>query len=260
MISGISDELDNFSLDTPPPNIDEEESLKKEYYELRQKINALSKSNEPIDEYIKREIEFSRKLKNIESYKLMLESPLCNFEKEIIEKIKRLRNEFLYSYKKKVQIRPRFFEYCGEGKRYAFEPFNTPMDYLQEVLDKIPRKSRTATVDITDLIPKPNFRGANNHQLPKIIEVCTKKSNYIRAMQSNEAEYLRIREAHNDVVEELRKWKINENTIRVIIYKAFSKKGEKHYDNEYSKIKRHLVSWIYQSSPEEFKKVIEMSK
>ena len=53
--------------------------------------------------------------------------------------------------------------------------------------------------------------------------------------------------------------KINNNTIRIILYRAFSK-NIKYYKNEYGKIKRRLVGWLYEAHPETFKQVIEMSK
>jgi hypothetical protein len=163
-------------------------------------------------------------------------------------------------------IRPKFMEYREEKGKYSFEYFETPMDHLQKIIDNIPRKRKTKTIDIIDIIPKPDFRKADNRQLPKIIiKICEKPSKYINALQFNrkksnkEIKNSRIREAKEKAIQELKELKINDNTIRIILYRALSE-NKKYRVEKYSIMGRYLASWLYQAHQETFKKVIEMSK
>jgi hypothetical protein len=181
-----------------------------------------------------------------------------------IKVVKNLIN-FLSCSKIDVEVRPKFFEYCGDNGRYKFDYFSTPMDYLQQIIDDdVPVKNHTQTVDITKIIPKPDSRKADNYQLPKIIDICERANANIEILRSNqtipdEIKYVRIREAEDEVIQNLKKWKINDNTIRIILYRAFSA-NKKYHNDDYSKMRRHLAGWLYQSHPETFEQVIEMSK
>jgi hypothetical protein len=138
------------------------------------------------------------------------------------------------------------------------------MDYLQQIIDDIPNRNKTKTIDITDIIPKPNLRKADNYQLPKIIGICEEPSRNIKILRINQdiddnVKYMKIREIEDSIIEQLEKLKINDNTIRIILYRAFSE-NEKYCKNEYREMRRHLASWLYQAQPETFKQVIDMSK
>jgi hypothetical protein len=186
-------------------------------------------------------------------------------DKEKIKELQQWGDKLLISDEENVLVRPNFFEYCAKGKRYLFKPFNTPMDFLQEIINKdIPDKERTPTVDILDIIPKPDFRKADNHQIPQIRDACAKANKDIKTLQSNqkmsdETRYPQIRQKEDEVIQNLKKLKINDNTIRIILYRAFSE-NEKYYKKEYGEMKRNLASWLYKAHPETFKQVIEMSK
>jgi hypothetical protein len=175
-----------------------------------------------------------------------------------IKIVKAVMNSLIFETKE-VPIRPQFLKYCGEGDKYSFKYFETPMDYLQQIINNIPGKKKTKTVDISDIIPKPDFRKADNHQLNDIIEYCEKADGYIKVLQSkqnisDEIKYSRIREVDNEVIQKLKKRKINDNTIRIILYKAFSEK--KYHDEKHKKYRmmgRRLTGWLYQAHPETFK-------
>jgi hypothetical protein len=194
--------------------------------------------------------------------KIPLEIPLDEKGKKAVEQLVKFLNSM---DEKEVLIRPKFFKflkYRGEVGKYSFKGFETPMDYLQEIIDSIPSKKRTKTDDIIDIITqKPNFHEANNHQLSNIIKHCTPVSEQIDALRrkKNISKYARISEAEKKVIQKLKGWKINDNTIRIILYRAFSE-NEKYHDKKYSEMGRHLASWLYQAHPETFKQVIEMSK
>jgi hypothetical protein len=164
-----------------------------------------------------------------------------------------------------VLIRPKFFEYCGEKEgrgKCCYKGFETPMDRLQKIIDDdIPDKKRTKTVDIIDIIPRPIFHKADNHQLSNIREHCERVSGYIDILRkrniSDEIKNAWVREAEDNVIQKLKNWEINDTTIRIILYKAFS---EKYHDKKYSVMGRRLTRWLYQAHRETFEKVIEMSK
>ena len=226
---------------------------------IKQWINTLSNSDLKYDEKVKILHEIEADLNN--------EIPLYshNDANDEIKRIAQEKSDLINSDEKQVQVRPVFFKYCGVGTRYAFEPFNTPMDYLQEVIDKIPARNRTKTIDITTIIPKSDFRKADNYQLQRIVGFCEKASKKIKALQSNqhmpgEIRYSRVRQVYDDVIQDLIKWKINDNTIRVVLYRAFSEKGGKYYDEKYSEMRRFLASCLYQAHPGKFMQVIKMSK
>jgi Leucine-rich repeat (LRR) protein len=173
--------------------------------------------------------------------------------------------DFFTIDKRSALIRPKFMEYCGEKGKYSFEYFETSMDHLQKIIDNIPRKRKTKTIDIIDIIPKPDFRKADNRQLPKIIKICEKPSKYINASQFNrkksnkEIKNSRIRAAKEKAIQELKELNINDNNIRIILYRALNE-NKKYRVEKYSIMGRYLASWLYQAHQETFKKVIEMSK
>jgi phage terminase small subunit len=139
-----------------------------------------------------------------------------------------------------------------------------------------------------EIIGEPDYTKVNNHQLPTILEDCTKASNKIKAIQYNkympdEIKHLRMRKVHDEIIETLKN-KIRvmqEDTIKVIICKSYSKRVKKikktkktgeieeklkteqsEEDNiqGYRKIRRSLIGWLYQTHREAFMKVIEKSK
>lgn len=167
---------------------------------------------------------------------------------------------------KKVLVRPNFMKICAVGKRYAFEHFDTAMDYLFVLTDKykFPRKLPKDKIQLTSLFNKELYydrNEANRRQLDDKIEViCNNVDNSIRRMNFYEKHpaysrnYIesRRREIYTSAIRDLRKTAINSITIMRAIELAYAQDKGKRNKRNYSKIGRVMMSLLYQAHPDNF--------
>jgi len=273
------------------PTIESIEELESEKKALQKDLDSNELSGDEKEDLMERKRFVDDELDNIELY-----LGYDGFEDELNEIYKPL----IKAVQVQVQVRPNFLKYCSKDKdrrntKYLYKHFDTPMDYLQEIIDEIPKLARgkyaEKSIDIAKLIDPPDLRNVNNYQLQKILEDVLGKdekdsegslNNYINMLNfnkhlSSEVKSMRRYDVHIELVERLQGKKINENTIKAILFKAYceeelatskrrkskkssNKKEYKYLDENYSKIKSLLISCLYQAHTEIFLKVIEGSR
>lgn len=199
------------------------------------------------------------------------EARFCKDNEALESNIQKEMDNFYVAGKRDVQVRPYFLQYCNEVETdcwFVFKKFKTPMDYLLEVLKKIPEKGKVTSVDIADIIPEPNFSIVDRKRMNSILEDCKTKNSYINILQSknymrDEIKNILVRNAKEKLTERLRNLGVDENLIRVVIYRAYSDKKIKFSKadvEEYRAMRRFLVSSLCLSHEKEFAQVLEKVK
>ncbi len=160
-------------------------------------------------------------------------------------------------------VKPNFFKYCSSDKNVDFQSFETPMDYLEEILsDEFPRVNQgnsIKTVDIMDLLTGKGK--VNDGQLKTIYETVFNAKSQISATYAeygniaNDEDQKQEREKklnsiRQEAILELNKMKIKPATVYYILAKIY---GTTPKDDEWSqklkKIALTLVGMLYQAQP-----------
>lgn len=158
--------------------------------------------------------------------------------------------QFEESDDSKRMVVPRFFEYIAENNTYRKTiPFETPMDYLQEILDELGRPSRTKRLEMKDLLVKAkDIKGADNNskqheEIFRIINECSRKINSCMlegCTLNDKGKRTVINRAKEKALEELLSLTINTKTIYAIINKCFKKT-----DKQWSKNAMLTLTLLY---------------
>jgi hypothetical protein len=155
--------------------------------------------------------------------------------------------------KVKLMIVPNFFNVVAEDNTYrTMQSFDTPMDYLQEILDKeIHKPKPMPKLTFKDLLVKKakNLGGKSNsdqvNDLWKIIGAVCKKLNGLemnKSLDDKSKKNIRI-SIKKKAIEALQKKKINSNTILLILKKAFGLEAEK--GTNYKKYGLKVLNLLY---------------
>lgn len=159
--------------------------------------------------------------------------------------------------KKKVMCRPYFFKFVGEGKNYKFIKKDTPMDYLERIIDKeVPRGKRDnkTPTDIIDLLTSKITHNCNRRQIDKIINRVTKLKNEVNGIwvsnlsREDKIKYSTLKK--EKVIEQISKMKLTNETIMYVIYKI-----GKEYIDKNGNTKKHgllLLNILYNSHKNQF--------
>ena len=141
--------------------------------------------------------------------------------------------------KKKVMCRPYFFKFVGEGKNYKFIKKDTPMDYLEQIIDKeVPKiESIDSTISLTDLLVDGNNHKSDRKQMQNIINKVGKLNNEINGVWASNMCYEdKIRYSvikKEKIVDFISKLKISDETFTTLIYRLGSE-----YNDKYGNLKR----------------------
>lgn len=193
---------------------------------------------------------------------------VVNSEKEL----KLIRDSEFISYgeitrdkkKKKVMCRPYFFKFVGEGKNYKFVKKDTPMDYLEQIIDKeIPRVSKLEnSMSITELLVNKNRGGSNRNQAQKIIKKVDKLYNEVNGVwvsnipREDKIKYTKLKKER--LIEFVSKLKLTDETLLSLIHRLGID-----YSDKYGNIKRIgllLLNILYFSHKDTFIGVFKRTK
>ena len=148
-------------------------------------------------------------------------------------------------------IVPKFFEYVAQDNTYRNTiKFNTPMDYLEEILDECRVRNPRGNKSIADIMVKAKSLdgGFNNtkqqEDIFNIISKCSKKINSLlmpNCKLNSKSKIIIIRNAKNETKELLKNMSINPKTIYSILHKCFGENKKNHF----SKIGMITLSLLY---------------
>lgn len=187
------------------------------------------------------------------------------------KELKKIRESEFISYgdivrdkkKKHVMCRPYFFKFVGVGKNYKFVKKNTPMDYLEEIIDKeIPRIDETTeTVNFLELLKYDNTQKSNRRQIGNIFNLITKLNNEINGVWasnlSREDKLLYTQIKKDKVVNSINKLKITNYTMSTILHRL-----NKDYKNKHGSLKKSgllILNVLYCNNPEQFMKLFKLN-
>jgi hypothetical protein len=175
-------------------------------------------------------------------------------EKQKLSEIKAAIDLITKEEKEKI-VRPMFLKYCGKGKDYKFELFDTPMDFVIRVLkDKIKPAERSKTIPLTQIINIEDKYDSNRKQIPiikKIVSDTDKNIKSLRAQNNrdkNEDDNL-INLFKEYAIDELKKRKFTTSTALSIYKRLYG--GKKSRDKEIDKYRQLLLGLLYKAHPDE---------
>lgn len=178
---------------------------------------------------------------------------------EILDNIK--SSKYVYRDTNKKEIKPYFFKFQGTAKtkkmrdnsKLVYKNLNTAMDYLEEIIDSIPRSKSSKNVNICELLVEKNSRKSNRKQMQEIkekIKELNEKIKHLMALEDMDKreKLLIIEELKEDLVEELKDKKIIVETVIALVKQAY-KDGvkDKNDNSEYGLL---LVSLLFKSHPD----------
>lgn len=178
---------------------------------------------------------------------------------EILDNIK--SSKYVYRDTNKKEIKPYFFKYQGTAKtkkmrdnsKLVYKNLNTAMDYLEEIIDSIPRSKSSKNINICELLVEKNSRKSNRKQMQEIkekVKELNEKIKHIMALEDMDKreKIMIIEELKEDLVEEFKDKKITIETVIALIKQAY-KDGVKD-NNENSEYGLLLVSLLFKSHPD----------
>ncbi|MFR5642718.1 MAG: hypothetical protein ACLTK7_06095 [Clostridium paraputrificum] len=175
---------------------------------------------------------------------------------EILDNIK--SSKYVYRDTQKKEIKPYFFKYQGTAKtkkmrnnsKLVYKSLNTAMDYLEEIIDSIPRSKSSNNINICELLVEKNSRKSNRKQMQEIkekVKDLNEKIKHLMALEdmNKREKLLIIEELKEDLVEELKNKKITVETVIALVKQAY-KDGvkDKNDNSEYGLL---LVSLLFKS-------------
>ncbi len=215
--------------------------------ESKDVIDTLYQASSRLSSMSQIEIDKSKKVfDNISMAKELAEMRKIPYIRYVIEKDK-------YGQDVRKMVVPKFFSMVSEDSNYrVFEKFNTPMDYLFEILnfDGGKRLKGEQHKDIIDLLVKANeLNGFVSKDsvcaIYKIIEECGKKINglKIKSCTLNEKAKKTVeKNSKKEAVERLKKLSPSDNTILYILKLSFSKTENETLDfRKYSMLTLNLL-------------------
>lgn len=178
---------------------------------------------------------------------------------EILDNIK--GSKYVYRDTQKKEIKPYFFKFQGTAKtkkmrdnsKLVYQNLNTSMDYLEEIIDSIPRSKSSKNVNICELLVAKNSRKSNRKQMVEIkekVKDLNEKIKHIMALEDMDKreKLLIIEELKEDLIDEFKEKKIIVETVIALVKQAY-KDGVKD-NNENSEYGLLLVSLLFKSHPD----------
>lgn len=178
---------------------------------------------------------------------------------EILDNIK--SSKYVYRDTQKKEIKPYFFKFQGTTKtkkmrdnsKLVYQNLNTSMDYLEEIIDSIPRSKSSKNVNICELLVDKNSRKSNRKQMQEIkgkVKDLNEKIKHIMVLEDMEKreKIMIIKELKEDLVEELKEKKITVETVIALVKQAY--KDSIKDNNENSEYGLLLVSLLFKSHAE----------
>lgn len=180
------------------------------------------------------------------------------------KELKKIRESEFISYgditrdkkKKCVMCRPYFFKFVGVGKNYKFVKKNTPMDYLEEIIDKeIPRiENNLGVINIIELLTNNQNHRSDRKQIEKIFNKINKLNNELNGIwasnlsRDDKIMYCQIK--RDKVVNSLNKLKISDESIVTILHRI-----NKDYNNKHGNLRKSgllILNMLYLRNKKQF--------
>lgn len=185
------------------------------------------------------------------------------------KELKKIRESEFISYgditrdkkKKCVMCRPYFFKFVGVGKNYKFVKKNTPMDYLEEIIDKeIPRiENNLGVINIIELLTNNQNHRSDRKQIEKIFNKINKLNNELNGIwasnlsRDDKIMYCQIK--RDKVVNSLNKLKISDESIVTILHRI-----NKDYNNKHGNLRKSgllILNMLYLRNKKQFLKLFK---
>ncbi|CAM2830230.1 hypothetical protein HAHI6034_05085 [Hathewaya histolytica] len=121
------------------------------------------------------------------------------------------------------KTRPFFFKYLDGGKDYKWEKYNTGMDYLAEIINKINRKENyNNTIDLKSLLIKQKMNDADRKKISKFTGLVAEEQLAISKVYKDDKlegkeKYRQVQEIKSDLKEKFDKSTLNKVTVYTII-------------------------------------------
>lgn len=202
---------------------------------IKENHNALQKEFEKIND--------NATYEEVDKYKQLLKDLYKDLSDSLSEETK----------DKETITYPKFFKYIGQGGDHHYDYFDCPMDYLEQILDEIPRKIDIDTYDVKlkdifTIKPKDNHR----REIDKIGDiVCDMDSDLDAMFLNGDDEDYRVlaHDRFQEAVEEVKHIKINPETIQAIFRAVY---GNSKQNKKLKSCKKRLLNVLYQAHPEKF--------
>ena len=133
---------------------------------------------------------------------------------------------------------------------YRFKRFETPMDYLQDILDNIPHAKRTKNIHIIEVLTNnKELQNANKEHMNKVKQIIVKLDTDIKAIymdfKRNRSEDMdKIKVLKSDAVEEIEKIDLNIDSILGIFNSLYGAINDEH---DVKKCKLLLLSILWKA-------------
>lgn len=180
------------------------------------------------------------------------------------KELKKIRDSEFISYgdiirdkkKKHVMCRPYFFKFVGVGKNYKFVKKNTPMDYLEEIIDQeTPRiENNLGVINIVELLVNNQNHRADRKQIEKIFNKINKLNNELNGIwasnlsRDDKMMYCQIKK--DKVINSLNKLKISDESIVTILHRI-----NKDYNNKHGNLRKSgllILNMLYSRNKKQF--------
>lgn len=157
---------------------------------------------------------------------------------------------------KEVMCRPYFFKFVGAGKNYKFVKKETPMDYLEVIIDKeIPKaENNIETINFLDLLAYENTQKSNRKQINSIFNTIDKLNNEVNGIwasnldREDKLNYCQIKK--EKTMNAINKLKITDYTMSTILHRL-----NKDYQNKHGALKKSgllLLNILYSKNKKRF--------
>ncbi|PLR72299.1 RNA dependent RNA polymerase [Bacillus sp. UMB0728] len=160
------------------------------------------------------------------------------------------KNKFLKERKNK----PNFWKYVSQSKtiKNRIEPYDCPMDYLINELDQLDYAAYRENVHLESFLIEKDISKANYRQFDKVINKITEMDDLIRSenakFKDKDEKNTKIEDITLDLLNYLKKLKINEDTIYMII---------RYISDTDNKLLLRVLNVLYQSQKEKFLKTFK---
>ncbi|MDU7337928.1 MAG: hypothetical protein E7L17_07435 [Clostridium sp.] len=162
-------------------------------------------------------------------------------------------------------VKPVFFKYNSQDGKCQFRPFNTPMDFVCQIVDEIPKaKPQQKSIPLSSLLRQEDHKKVDRKQIDKLLLLCEevnilKKSIYAKGLskkqrKDKEKDY---QDEFEKSVTEIRKLRINQDTIINIFNRCYlpTSSKRKSITNRMT-----LLSLLYKAKPALIKECFEYNR
>lgn len=241
--------------------INTSQKLNSYYWDLKYKnSNAIGKEKEILDKELEELYGLISLCSSLSQIEIDKAKKFYDIDmSEILDNIK--SSKYVYRDTQKKEIKPYFFKYQGTNKtkkmrdnsKLVYQNLNTSMDYLEEIIDSIPRSKSSKNVNICELLVEKNSRKSNRKQMVEIkdkVKQLNEKIKHLMALEEidKREKLLIIEELKEDLVEELKDKKIITETVIALVKQAYKENIKD--NNENSEYGLLLVSLLFKSNPD----------